>query len=488
MNKSWQPLLLAGLIVVGLIVASLSLVFSPTRPQVGVLLSPTISGLYYQTSSGLEGYTQTGKFSYVADDVITFYLGTSSSKYSIGTVTAQPYLTLAHLAASPTRSNNLLRLLVALKQAQHQHAHIELAPNALAERQFQRNLTQVDWHALNFSFPMVSLPTIAQASKFIDPATDGANEVVLQPLDIKLRDTFIKLRNENGELCFYDLTKRDQPGYFGPLGGVTYQISADGIYEYPDLGDYFGSWDGTVASCELNSTQQVTEQSFLPMTSFAGYQGVVGCANQGCTQQDLTGFSIDDYLDGDRRKYRTVALSFDATTQLLTKKMQGLGEHKESTTPNLAETLVFTSALQNERRIDFNGIWLERTYRGDGSSASRCLRFDHQRVDAAAVEDDSSCSNEKAHYVTQVSDEFIDMWWLTQQSATASIAQLNTPIRWLSKSKQPHYTTWEYLPAGKDWQSGTLYRLSQQLTLNDKGIQQVNTIHIAEYKKQLDQP
>lgn len=468
--------------------ASLYLAASTIRPQVGVLLSPTISGLYYQTSSGLEGYTQQGRFSYATDDVVTFYLGTRSSKYHIGTVTAQPSLTLAHLTASPARSNNLLRLFVALKKKQQNNHHIELEPTALADNQFQRHLTQVDWHSLNFTFPTVSLPTIAQASQYIDPTTDGSNQVIFKPLDIKLRDTFIKLRNDNGELCFFDLSKRDQPGYVGPLGGVTYQVSATGIYEYPDIGDYFGSWDGTVPSCELDISQQVTEQSFLPLASFAGYQGVVGCARQGCTRHDLSGFSIDDYQDGDSRKYRTVALSFDATTQLLTKKMQGLGERKEMTGPNLAETLVFTSALQNERRIDFNGIWLERTYRSDGSSSNRCLWFDHHRIWSTVPEDDSSCRHEKAHYLTEVSGEFIDMWWLTQQSSTASVAQLNTPIQWLNNANQPHYTTWEYLPAGKDWQSGTLYRLSQQITLDDKGKQQVSTMHIAEYKKQLDQP
>ncbi len=79
---------------------------------------------------------------------------------------------------------------------------------------------------------------------------------------------------------------------------MTYMITPKGIYEYPDIGDYFGSNDNSVPSCEVNYSRRYTEVMFEPIDVFEGWDGLVGCAANGCTRGgDLNGFSVDDFDD-----------------------------------------------------------------------------------------------------------------------------------------------------------------------------------------------
>lgn len=436
----------------------LSTLFYPST-QTGQLTSPQISGLYYQTSSGYQGFTQTGHFNYQRGDTISFFWGNQDAHVTIGTASAQPYLNLANLVTSPQRNHNLLRALVALHQGPKNSPHIELDPAQLSTEQWQLSFGQANWSKPMRQLNNLPLPDIQQVSTTLySQETARLDTIVFEPLNIQLRETFIKLTSELGEPCYYDLAKKHIDDYSGPLGRMTFKVTAEGIYSYPDIGDYFGSTDGQITNCELNPLGATSEPEFIPLDNFEGFQGVIACAQQGCRRNDLTGFSIDDYADGGNHKFRTVAISFDPETQIVVKKTRGLGPNEYIKYANKGEALSITYPVYQEKPIKFEGLWHETQYSSDGSSTARCLYIQSGRVYANEY---AACSTNKSHYTTDVSRDYLDMWWLTQVTSSASIGQLNTPVKWVSNTGDTRYTSWEYSPAGADWQAGTLYRMQQ---------------------------
>ncbi|MDW3048990.1 chromosome partitioning protein ParA, partial [Vibrio sp. Vb1554] len=46
-----------------------------------------------------------------------------------------------------------------------------------------------------------------------------------------------------------------------------------------------------------------------------------------------------------------------------------------------------------------------------------------------------------------------------------------------------NYTTWEYLPAGANWEQGILYRYQQNVSRNRDGSDHIETHTISEFVK-----
>lgn len=458
--------------------------YKQNNSTIGQLILPQITGMYYRTSSGLEGHTKTGNFNYLSGDTVTFFLGNAQQHYALGTVIAQPQIAFTQLSNSSSRTNNLLRLLAALDNNKNNYSDIELVPLTLAKKQFQKILHAANWHVSDIALPTMTLPSIEYASQYIRAKETyeigKPNNIVLEPLNRKFQTTTIRLRNKNGKQCFYDLSKVQSHSYKGPIGHISYKVVNKGIYLYPDIGDYYGSWDNSVDACDINTANQRIATEFEPITNFEGFKGVVGCAHNGCTQHDLSGFTIDDYGDDNSRKYRTVALSFNPITQLVVIKTQGLGPKPDIQGENFSEGLSFTSAAAVEHNIIFSGIWQETSYSSNGDIAVRCLLIDNGKL-FASPDKSNTCANDRKQYELEVTKNYADMWWLTDTPTYATLGQLNTPVKWFDQSNSAQYTTWEYLPAGSDWQSGVLHRFSQ--TFGNNKAQGLITTRITEYIK-----
>lgn len=474
--------------------AALALACSHTLAEsdtkVGYFIDAPVTGLYYQTSSNINGFTEKGAFNYKAGDVITFFLGADDSGFPLTTLSGQEVITPTLAATTPSRSVNMTRLLLSLDSTPENREEILLATKALSDPEFQEKLKQVNLLALDATKEALDLElvSIQEAARHLDESQSyieknfTSDEVILRPLNVKYKNIIIKRRDWQGNLCFFDTARKDSPGYYGPIGSLTYKVTPKGIYEYPDIGDYFGSNDNSVPGCELNYKHRYTEIMFEPIEIFDDWDGLVGCAAGGCTRGDLNGFSIDDYDDEGDWKYRTVAINYDPNTNLLMQKSQGLGPKATVPHSNKAESIWFTTPVENAQHVDFEGVWLETHYGQKHDIASQCLWITGNKVLATAA-NGNKCPTEPAAYRQDVTQQHGDMWWLSPSNTQASLAQLNTPVKWYDAAAKTQYTSWEYLPTGTDWQQGVLYRLQQHIVLDKDGNQQAQTHHISELKK-----
>jgi len=464
--------------------------FAESGAKVGYFIDAPVTGLYYQTSSNIKGFTEKGAFSYKTGDVITFFLGSDDSGFPLTTLSGQEVITPTLAATTPSRSVNMTRLLLSLDSTPENREEILLVSKALSDPEFQEKLKQVNLLALDTVTKGLGLDLVSaqEAARHLDESQRyieknfTSDEVILSPINVKYKNIIVKRRDWQGNLCFFDVAKKGSPGYYGPIGSLTYKVTPEGIYEYPDTGDYFGSNDNSVPSCELNHMRRYTEVVFEPIEAFADWDGLVGCAASGCTRGDLNGFSVDDYDDEGDWKYRTVAINYDPNTKLLMQKTQGLGAKNTVPHTNQAEYIWFTASDKNTRNINFEGIWLETHYAQSGNISNQCLWFSGNKVFSTTV-DDTECPTNLNAYRKDVTKQYGDMWWLDQNNTRASLAQLNTAVKWYDDASNPRYTSWEYLPTGSDWQQGVLYRLQQNIVLDKDGNQQAQTHKIFELKK-----
>lgn len=304
------------------------------------------------------------------------------------------------------------------------------------------------------------------------------NPVVFRPLDRVIQNNIIKKRDRLGNLCYYDTARRNEKDYYGPIGGLTYQVTKQGIYTYPDIGDYFGSRNGG-NPCEMNHAKRFTETEFEAITVFDGWDGMVGCALTGCRYNDLNGYYVDDYYDYDRRKYRAVANQFNPLSQVAIQKTQGLGKTEGIDHPNRSEYLWFSYPKAVHQRIDFAGVWLETRYNDTQQPRYRCLLITpSQRLIASSSS--GQCPTQAKLYSPDSNHSYGDMWWLGDNQS-ASLAQLNALVKWYPAANQAEFTLWEYLPVEQDWQQATLYRFKQRIDHDDPT--NAITTEISELKK-----
>jgi hypothetical protein len=448
--------------------------------KTGYFIDSPVTGLYYQTSSGLSGSTQKGAFQYKTGDVVRFFLGDSENSFLLTTVSSQEVITPSLASSQPSRSLNLTRLLLSLDSTPENREEILLLSDLLSNPEFQQKLKALDLSQLDFTTSSqldLDITSIEEAVEHLNESQQyiqekfASEEVLFSPLHQKLTNTIVKKRDYNGRVCLYDLRLRKHPKYSEPIGRMDYQITTDNLIEYPSRGDYFNG-------CNI-APSRYTEVVTTPLEKLADFHSLIDCAKKGCTHSDLNGFVVDDYDDDGDWKYRTMATSFDPETKLWMEKTQGLGRTENIHHANLTEMLFFTYPTGENRHIDYQGIWKQTTYKQQ-ESTERCLYIaDGQVKHTNSL--NGECPTNIERYQTEVTQAYGDMWWVSELSPTTSIEQLNLTVRWYNPSAK--ITSWEYLPAGKTWDKGTLYRYEQTLSNNPDGTDRLDTHTISQFDK-----
>ncbi len=469
--------------LVGLLLSTLAYA-NNAEVHTGYFIDSPVSGLYYKTSSELSGKTDKGAFQYRSGDVISFFLGKDENSYLLSTVSAQEIITPTMISTKPSRSINITRLLLSLDSTPENRQEILLLDSQLSDATFQSGLKTLDLNQLlEEDMQRLGLSTLASIEEAVAHLNESqqfiqdnfqSDDVIFEPLNRRLTNVVIKKRDVNGRICAYDLRLRNHPRYQPPIGEVTYRLTESEIIEYPSIGDrFFG--------CQIrpNDNPQVITTK---LSDFPDDFGTFECASRGCTRNDLNGFSIDNYNDEGDWKYRSIAINFDPTAQLLMEKSQGLGKKPQVHHPNKGEDIWFTYPEEKRSQLAYQGIWRKTDY-ADKQIQESCLLIENGTVKQAELTQEQ-CPTDTNRYSMDVTQQHADMWWVDSTSRTASIEQLNIVVRWyLPPQPKPLYTTWEYLPAGEHWDKGILYRYQQTLSRAQDGSDQLNTYAISEYVK-----
>ncbi|BCN22861.1 chromosome partitioning protein ParA [Vibrio alfacsensis] len=448
----------------------------------GFFIDSPVTGLYYKTSSHLSGYTQKGAFQYRPGDVVSFFLGNDDKGYLLTTLSSQEVLTPTMATTKPSRSINMTRLLLSLDSTPENRQEIVLANKVLSDPQFQAQLKRLDLNLLDNAKESLNLDLVSvkeavehlnESQQYIEE-NFSSNEVIFRPKDVTFRNIIIRKKDWQGRACAFDVRHQNHPRYRPPIGEVSFTITDKTLIQHPSIGDYF-------KGCFLSMDNQILEDIVEPIEKFYEWEGLAGCAQRGCTRNDLNGFSLDDYNDEGDWKYRSVALNFDPTTQLLMEKVQGLGPNKHIRHSNRSEMLWFTYPDTNKNDIDYQGIWQQTQYHQQ-SMTQTCLLMEQKKV-FTLPHASERCPTDTSLYTLDVTTDYLDMWWVNNTEPKADLAQMNVMVRWSPNPAKINYTTWEYLPAGKNWEQGILYRYQQNVSRNRDGSDSIETHTISEFVK-----
>lgn len=324
---------------------------------------------------------------------------------------------------------------------------------------------------------LLSLSCLASGTQNDAATAQDLADVVFHPQGQRLINTMIQKRDWHGRVCLHDLDRQFHPDYQPPIGRIIFSIDNDGVTEYPSPGDYF-------QNCHLDIKRAITSQSTEPLQPFVDRQGLLGCALTGCTNNDLSGFYVEDHDDEGDWKYRTIALSFHPESQLLIEKVQGLGPNQHISHHNLGQTLAFTYPQQKGDQINLSGIWLQTLYQANGIEY-RCLLISPSAI-KLGPQHQAKCPPQLHHYREDISTQFPAMWWRNNAQPYAQLAQLNTSVTWYDAEQGRQIVSWEYLPAGERWDQGILYRLQQQKIRAQDGSESLQLLHASEFSKQHD--
>ena len=474
MKKTLKSLLSSGLLF------SIS---TPTVAEIktGYFIDSPVTGLYFQTSSQLSGTTNKGAFEYRSGDVVRFFLGNDDSGYLLSTLSGQEVVTPTLATTTPSKSINLTRLLLSLDSTPNNREEITLASKMLSDANFQQQLKKIDLNILDHSAAALNIELVSikeavqhlnQSQKYIEQNFTSDN-IIYRPLNKRFEHTTIKKKDWQGRVCVYDIKYQHHPKFRPSFGNIEYEISRSHLIQYPSSGDYFNG-------CQLNPSNSV-EKIKEPISEFEGFGGLIGCSTTGCTRNDLNGFSLDNYNDAGDWKYRTIAMNFDPETELFMEKSQGLGPNEHIKHQNRSERITFTYPKEKEKHIPFEGIWRQTQYQ-DNTIHTTCLLIKDGSIFKGPNET-RSCSMKKDNYQLNVTKEYADMWWIKNKTKSARLAQMNLLIRWYLDGNQAQHTSWEYLPAGKNWHQGILYRYRQTLQVQPDGTEELQTFSISEFSK-----
>ncbi|WP_228481537.1 chromosome partitioning protein ParA [Vibrio fluminensis] len=460
-----------------------------TELKTGYFIDSPVTGLFYKTSSNISGFTQQGAFSYQEGDIVSFYLGRDDNGYLLNRVSSQEVLTPNLISSLPSRSLNLTRLLLSLDSTPENRREILLLSDWLAKPDIQKHLKKLDLTALNqemLSSLNIDLVSAQEAVNHLSESQEyiaqnfASEQVLFSPLNKRMKTVIVKKRDLFGRICIYDLRLVKHPRYRPPYGAVTFEITPKMMVEFPDIGDRFRG-----CFLEPNDIEKI-ETLYTPLADIWDEHGLSQCAKSGCTRNDLNGFVIDSFNDDGDWKHRSLALNFDPVTQLLMEKTQGLGRTERIRHPNLIEQIWFTYPQKQYKQLSYEGIWQETTYQSDQIDF-QCLLISNGEVKttlASAPISDEGCPSEIQRYQRDVSRSYGDMWWVSVQKQQASLEQLNITVRWYPESHaKAKLTSWEYLPAGEEWDKGILYRYQQTIVHNPDGSEQLKTHSISEYTK-----
>lgn len=448
----------------------------------GFFIDSPVTGLYYKTTSNLSGFTQKGAFQYQPGDVISFFLGNDDQGYLLTTMSSQEVLTPTMATTKPSRSINMTRLLLSLDSTPENRKEIVLVNKLLSDPRFQAQLKSLDLNYLDNAKNHLNLDWVSvedavthldESQKYIEQHF-ASNDIIFEPQDVRFKNIIIKKKDWQGRACAFDIRYQHHPRYRPPIGEVNFTITEDSLIQHPSIGDYF-------QGCFLSLNHSVTQDIIEPIEKFSEWESLVGCSDKGCTRNDLNGFSLEDYNDEGDWKYRSVALNFDPSTQLLMEKVQGLGQNKHVKHSNRTEMLWFTYPDAVSSQIHYQGVWQQTQYNQQSMKQS-CLLMRHNQVLRLPV-DAVSCPTDPNLYTQDVTKEFADMWWVNNEEPSAELAQMNVMVRWSPTPAEINYTTWEYLPAGKTWEQGILYRYQQEISRNRDGSDRIETHTISEFVK-----
>nr|WP_319555440.1 chromosome partitioning protein ParA [uncultured Vibrio sp.] len=448
----------------------------------GYFIDAPVTGLYYKTSSNITGVTKQGAFQYQPGDVVSFFIGNDSTGYLLTTLSSQGVLTPTMATTKPSRSINMTRLLLSLDSTPENREEIILANHVLSDPHFQSRLKSLDLNYLDDAANLLNIDWVSskdaiehlhESQAYIEKHF-ASDDIVFQPRGITFKNIVIKKKDWQGRVCAYDLRYRNHPKYRPPYTVMTYTITDDSLIQHPSAGDHF-------QGCFLSLNHQVTEDIIEPLSHFSDWHNLVGCSLTGCTRNDLNGFSVEDFDDEGDWKYRSAAMNFDPITKLLMEKVQGLGHHEHVQHSNRTEMLWFTYPQLDDHDIDYRGIWQQTQYRGQ-TMTQTCLLMRHQQVLRLPTSTEACPTNPRL-YTQDVTWEYADMWWINNPNPKADLAQMNVMVRWSQTPTDINYTTWEYLPAGKTWEQGILYRYQQDVHRNQDGSDRIETHSISEFVK-----
>ncbi|GMQ45040.1 hypothetical protein [Vibrio sp. 10N] len=208
-----------------------------TDIQIGHFIDAPVTGLYYETSSKLSGYTQQGQFEFKDGDEVRFYLGSTNQHKLLATVAAQEVVTPNLASTTPSKSLNMVRLLLGIDTEPNREDLINLDSEWLSSDKVQALLKALDLNNLpeNLSVSDKPLASVQEAARHLESSQQyieknfTSKQILTAPLDVKLVNTILKRRDWRGNLCFYDTARRDEPNYHGPIGSTTYKIVDGGI-------------------------------------------------------------------------------------------------------------------------------------------------------------------------------------------------------------------------------------------------------------------
>lgn len=458
-----------------------SIVCAEGQVKTGFFIDSPVTGLYYETSSHLSGLTKKGAFDYRSGDIVRFFLGKDNSGYLISTLSAQEVITPTLASTTPSKSINLTRLLLSLDSTPNNRDEIILTSKALSDPNFQQQLKQIDLSTLEQSAHLLDLDLVSvdEAVKHLNQSQDyiekhfSSDEVIYRPLDKHLISITIQKQDWQGRRCYYDLKYKDHPKYNPPFGKMEYTIGTEYLTQYPSIGDYFNG-------CYIEKEKALSFEK-MPMSYFTGWEGMIGCANTGCTRNDLNGFDVENRNDEGDWKYRSIAMNFDPETQLYMTKTQGLGKNQHIQYLNKGESFGFVYEKSKGHAINFEGIWQKTQYTKEKITQS-CLLIKNKKI-FTTLSKRYNCPINKTSYTIDVTEQYGDMWWVQNPTPYAQLEQMNLLVRWHEKRKKPQYTSWEYLPAGEQWDQGLLYRYQQHKHRHPNGSEDMNTFLISEFKK-----
>lgn len=458
-------------------------VLANAETREGHFIDAPVTGLFYKTTSGLSGTTHQGKFSYRPGDIIYFYLGQDDNGYLLSTLSGQEVITPTQASTQVNRSINMTRLLLTLDATPQNNAKIKLLSDALTDKKFLQQLKQIDLsfideHLDELDLPLVSareaIEHLTQSQQYI---TDNftSDQIVYRPLGVQFESTLVPKKDWQGKICAYNLDRANHPNYHRPVGIVRFAVRGNTLIEYPALGDFFNG-------CQLRPEHGLRQMQSTPLDDFSFKGGLIGCAQHGCTRNDLNGFYIEDFDDDGDWKYRTIAMNFDPTTQLYMEKAQGLGHTSNVRHSNRSEMMWFTYPTGKGDHIPYQGIWLRTRYLASGM-AHQCLKVGPHAV-LRGPTGTTQCPEQPSAYSQDVTTEYKDMWWLNTNASALTLADLNLTVTWFDPQRGPQYTSWEYLPAGAQWDQGILYRYQQRKHRAMDGQESMQTLSVDEFTRQ----
>lgn len=457
-------------------------------PQVGYFIDAPVTGLYYYTSSGLSGVTDKGGFSYREGDTVDFFLGNRQEGILLASTSAKPVITPLQISTQTTHSVNLTRLLMSLDNQPKERDHIVVDTSTSVLEPWLDTLRNVDFSYLDQALlPLAkelvsgqeALAHLVNSQQYIQERFTSP-KVIFEPFDQPMTEVMIRQKDIEGNICTFNLDFRHRRPFSPPIAVQEFTVRSDRVTVKSSTGDRF-------SHCHLQPQPATTQH--IDVNELKGVPGVIGCALQGCTHNDLNGFSIEDRQDDDDWNYRTFAMSFDPQTQISMQKIQGLGAHPKLAHDNQEQTIRFVYPTAKAQRIRYQGIWRENHY-ANHQNSERCLRITDTRVFRSETPPQQGrCSTQTAHYSHDVTHEFKDMWWLDNRDDDAwpLLAQMNTQVRWRTPDRVDHFTRWEYLPNGPLWQKGILYRYQMRLQHQAKGHPQLDTLAISQLVKLTEQ-